>query len=179
MNFLTAQIRSKVHAQIHDSAMLQQGISKFKALSKREQILLSVLSISFVVYLFFTLIWQPIKVAEENAEKRLKDNYLTYNLLVNNAESIAMTQGNQAGGLRDRTAEELQTLAISTMRRQKIVAQRLNLDGDSRLQVWVENTPYATIAKLLTVLEKNKVTIYNVQFVSRDVGMVDMRLTLD
>ncbi len=65
------------------------------------------------------------------------------------------------------------------MRQHKLIAQRLNLEGESRLQVWVENTPYAEITKLLEALAENSVTIYSVQFVSRDIGMVDMRLTLD
>lgn len=168
-----------LHSRFSENPTTKQVVSKYQSLSKREQILLCAMSLLLVTYAFYAIVWQPIKTAEQTAKTRLDAAYQTHQLLIENAELIASTQGKQGDSLEDRSAQELQSLVTRTMRQHKLIAQRLNLEGDSRLQVWVENTAYADITKLLEVLAKNNVTIYSVQFVSRDIGMVDMRLTLD
>lgn len=168
-----------LHSHLQQNPTSKKIVKRYQKLSKREQILLWGLLILGVAYGFHTLVWQPIKSSEKAAQVRLDNSYKTHKLLLDNAELIASTQSNQSSLFQDRSAQQLQSLTTRIMRRNKLVAQRLNLEGDSRLQVWIENTAYADVAKFLEELGKNKVAIYSVQFVSRDVGMVDMRLTLD
>lgn len=171
MNFLKRQLEQ--------STSLKALIHKYQGLSKREQRLLNLMAVILIVYLLYILLWAPVKQAEQDAQTKLDNSYKTYQLLAKNAGLIASTQAASSTSLKDRSAEELQRLITPILRKEKIVAQRLNLEGDSRLQIWVEKTPYADIAIFMAQLAKEQVTIETLQFISRDVGMVDMRITLD
>ncbi|MGB0942041.1 MAG: type II secretion system protein GspM [Marinomonas sp.] len=168
-----------LEAQIRNSSLLYPMVQKYQALSKREQTLVGVMSLVIFLYLIYSSLWLPIHERQEAAQKKLDANLKTYYLLVENAALLNANQADQGIVLEDRSGQALQALVSRTMRKQKLVAQRMNLDGDSRLQVWVENTSYSEISKWLEVLAKNKVAIFSVQFASRDLGIVDMRLTLD
>lgn len=179
MNFSTHQVKNTVKAQVEKSTSLQKLQKKYHSLSPRERVLLWFMIAVLSLYLLYSGVWSPLKTAEISAQKQLNAAHQTYLLLAQNAELIATTQGNQSGSLQDRSAQELQSFMTNIMRQQKIVAQRFNLEGNSRLQVWVENTSYASIAKLLAAMAKDKVIVHNLQLISREAGMVDMRLTID
>ncbi|TBR44259.1 hypothetical protein CBF23_002745 [Marinomonas agarivorans] len=178
MNFSTHQVKSKVREQVKNSTELQKLQQKYQALSQRERLLLWLMAGLLIVYVLYGFIWSPLKQSEMAAQQQLDNAHKTYQLLAQNAQLIASTQQNN-GTLQDRSAQELQSFMTGLMRQHKVVAQRFNLEGDSRLQIWVENTSYATIAKLFSAMAQNKVAIYNLQLISRQAGMVDMRLTLD
>jgi len=168
-----------LETQIRNSSLLYPLIQKYQALSQREQKLVAFMLIFVFLYLVYASLWLPLHEQKQSAQKRVEANLKTYYSLVENASLLAASQGDAGVALEDRTGQALQALVSRTMRKQKLVAQRMNLDGDSRLQVWVENTSYAEIGKWLAILAKNRVAIYSVQFASRELGMVDMRLTLD
>lgn len=168
-----------LEAQIRNSSLLYPLLQKYQALSKREQTLVSIMFAFVFFYLIYALLWQPIHEQQEIAQNRVNANLKTYYLLVENAKLLTESQGEKGIALEDRSGQALQALVSRTMRKQKLVAQRMNLDGDSRLQVWVENTSYSEISEWLTLLAKSKVAIFSVQFSSREIGIVDMRLTLD
>lgn len=168
-----------LETQIRNSSLLYPLIQKYQALSKREQKLVAFMLVFVSLYLVYAALWLPLHEQKEAAQRQVDANLKTYYLLVENAELLSANQGQSGVVLEDRSGQALQALVSRTMRKQKLVAQRMNLDGDSRLQVWVENTAYADINQWLAVLAKNKVAIYSVQFASRKLGMVDMRLTLD
>ena len=168
-----------LEAQIRSSSLLLPLLQKYQALSKREQKLVACLAFVLFIYLLYSLLWVPIHQQKEVAQKRVDANLKSYYLLVENAPLLTKSLGDSGVKLEDRSGQALQALVSRTMRKQKLVAQRMNLDGDSRLQVWVENTTYSDINKWMTILAKEKVSIYSVQFASRELGVVDMRLTLD
>lgn len=168
-----------LETQIRNSSLLYPLLQKYQALSKREQKLVVIMLVFVFLYLIYAALWQPIHEQRDAAQKRVDANLKTYYLLVENASLLTASQGANGVMLEDRSGQALQALVSRTMRKQKLVAQRMNLDGDSRLQVWVENTSYAEIGKWLAILAKDKVAIFSVQFASRELGMVDMRLTLD
>lgn len=168
-----------LEAQIRNSSLLFPLLQKYQALSTREQKLVLLMGVFVFIYLVYSALWLPIHDQRETAQNRVNANLKTYYLLVENAAILTASQGDASVSLEDRSGQVLQALVSRTMRKQKLVAQRMNLDGDSRLQVWVENTSYAEISEWLALLAKEKVAIYSVQFASRELGMVDMRLTLD
>lgn len=168
-----------LEAQIRNSSLLYPMVQKYQALSKREQKLVAAMSLVIFLYLIYTSLWLPIHERQVAAQKKLDANLKTYYLLVENAALLNTNQKDQGIVLEDRSGQALQTLVRRTMWKQKLVAQRMSLDGDSRLQVWVENTSYSEVSKWLAELAKNNTAIFSVQFSSRELGMVDMRLTLD
>ncbi len=89
-----------LHSRFSENPTTKQVVSKYQSLSKREQVLLCTMLVLLVMYSFYAVIWQPIKTAEQAAKTRLEATYQTHELLVENAELIASTQGKKAPHLK-------------------------------------------------------------------------------
>jgi general secretion pathway protein M len=151
----------------------------FNRRSGREQALLLVAALSLSVLAVFYGIWQPQQQAYQQAAQRLEIAQENYQLLISKRHLLV---GNiQSSGWQsvDREANELRNIVSRTSRQVGLAAERIGVEGDSRLQLWANNVPFATVAKWLELLAQEKVGIYSLQIERVADAQVSLRITLD
>lgn len=168
-----------LESQIRSSSLLYPLWQKYVSLSRREQRMLLLMVSVLLLAVMYLSVWKPVKDKEVAAELNQTHTLDTYYKLVENAEALGKHVGSEEVRFEDRSASELQGLISRTMRQHRIIAQRISLDGDSRVQVWIEDSRYAPISQWLGTLANEKVAIYRLQINSSDPGMVNVRITLD
>ncbi|WP_191602403.1 type II secretion system protein M [Marinomonas algicola] len=165
--------------QFRSSPSLYSAWLAYLRLSVREQVLLFILAVfGFLLSVYF-LLWKPMQQENQNAQISFERSLKDYYKIVENAEHLIALNGVPHSSLLDRSANELRTLVNSTARQYGIVADRVAVEGDSRLQIWVSNTAFAKLSPWIAALGKEKVSIYSMQWSSQEVGKVNLKITLD
>ncbi|TPE50294.1 type II secretion system protein M [Maribrevibacterium harenarium] len=151
----------------------------FHRRSTREQILLLVAGFSLLLLAGFYGIWQPQQQAYQQAQQRLATAQENYQLLISKRHLLAGNAQSSGWQSVDREANELRNIVSRTSRQVGLAAERISVEGDSRLQLWANNVPFATVAKWLELLAQERVGIYSLQIERVADAQVSLRITLD
>ncbi len=118
---------------------------KWQQLNGREQSLVVAMSLIIVIFLFYSLIWQPLNNNLIKSTKKLERQQKLLTWVQNKTSQYIQVRslGNRASG-------SLTGIINRTSRPQKITITRMQPQGDD-LQVWVEEVPFD---KLLSWLEQ-------------------------
>jgi|TARA_B110000211_G_scaffold15767_2_gene16500 general secretion pathway protein M len=140
-------------------------VSKFKALTEREQILVMISAVVVVIGLFYFLIWSPLNAALHQ-QKQLLDNQQS--LLVWVKDSAVRAQqlrksSNRATPFRGSLPQAVNrttsshSIAISRMQPQ-----------DDELQVWIDQAPFNDVLEWLKTLEGMGIVIIQADIAEAD-----------
>jgi general secretion pathway protein M len=165
--------------QFRNSPSLYAAWLAFLRLSVREQRLLILVGILAGVFVGYSLLWQPLVQRYEAARQSLQAAETLYYRVVENADTLASVRFGTQTSLRDRSAAELQDIVNRSARQHGIVARRISLEGDSRLQIEADSVSFAVVSAWLRTLADEGVILYRLQFQSVDVGRINLRITLD
>ncbi|WP_417552951.1 type II secretion system protein GspM [Marinomonas fungiae] len=159
------------------SAGIQNGIRWYQSCSRRERVLLSLVLLLLAALLLYSFILAPLQQRQSLAEARLAQAQQQYQALQMNAQKLLSTR--QQAGLEDRSSDALRRVLSQTAAAAQFSADRVQVEGDSRLQVWASEVSFAVVAKWLNGLANERVAIANLQIERVGEGMVNLRLTLD
>lgn len=151
----------------------------FSRLSRREQLLIMLMFCVGVIAGLYWGVWAPIQREQQAAQKAYHTSISNYYRLIENAEFLSQLSPQKATTSLDRSANELRAIINETARKHQIIAERINLDGTSRLQVWVNDMPFASVSAWLNELGKVPVGIHSMQITSQTAGQVSLRITFD
>jgi general secretion pathway protein M len=165
--------------QFRSSPTLYSAWLAYLRLSVREQVLVFILAIFVFLLSVYFLIWKPVQQENQDAQISFERSLADYYKIVENADHLNSLSGVSHSSLLDRSSNELRALVNSTARQYGIVAERIAVEGDSRLQIWINNVAFAKLSPWIAELGEEKTTIYSMQWSSQEVGMVDLKITLD
>ncbi len=123
---------------------------KWQQLNAREQSLLIVMSVVIGIFLFYSLIWQPLNDNLAKAAKKLEKQQA---LLVWVQEKTQQYQ--QANPTTKHRGGSLTGIVNRTARSKNINVTRMQPQGDD-LQVWIDEVPFEQLLKWLEQLAMNE-----------------------
>ncbi len=123
---------------------------KWQQLNAREQSLLIVMSVVIGIFLFYSLIWQPLNDNLAKAAKKLEKQQA---LLVWVQEKTQQYQ--QANPTIKHRGGSLTGIVNRTARSKNINVTRMQPQGDD-LQVWIDEVPFEQLLKWLEQLAMNE-----------------------
>ena len=134
-------------------------ISKFKALTEREQILVIVAAAVVVIGLFYFAIWSPLNTSIER-QRNLIENQQELLSWVKQSANRAIQLRQSGGGNRNFNGSLPQAVNQTTVRH-NIAISRMQPQGDE-LQVWVDQAAFNNVIDWLNALERMGVVILQV-----------------
>ncbi|MFT2112374.1 type II secretion system protein GspM [Marinomonas sp. 2405UD68-3] len=172
-------MKSWLANQFRNSPSLYSAWLAYLRLSVREQVLVFILMVLVFIVSIYLTVWRPAQIENDNAHNAFENAVADYYTLVENVEHLQTFSSGPVSSLQDRSANELRALVNRTARQYGIVAERISLDGDSRLQIWVKDAAFSTLSPWITELAKEETRIDSMQWSSQKVGRVDLKMTLD
>lgn len=163
--------------QFEQSAWLQHSWAWYQGRSLREQRGLQAVLVVAVLVLLYSLVLAPLQKEQRLATQRLQQAQLQYQALQMHAQQLLATR--QPQGLQDRNTDALRRILSQTAAAAQFNADRVQIEGDSRLQVWASEVSFAVVAKWLNGLAQERVAIHHLQLERVSEGRVNLRLTLD
>ncbi|GAA5143343.1 type II secretion system protein GspM [Thalassotalea piscium] len=142
-------------------------------LNTREQRLVGALGGIVVIFLFYSLVWQPLNKKIINAEKRVARQH---ELLVWVKQEVARYQANGGNSKQPRNNASLSSIVNQAASRSGISITRIQPQGDD-LQIWIDNIAFNSLLQWLAQLsEKHGLTIKNIDLDATDIdGEVRVR----
>lgn len=145
---------------------------KWQQLNKREKQLVSGMVTVIVIFLFYSLIWQPLNDNIAKAEKKI----------VKQQQLLAWVQENTArykqqnGGSKKQSKGSLSSIVNKTAAGARISIERIQQQGDD-IQVWLEAVPFNNLLSWLEKLTKDQgLAIKNIDLSDSDQeGAVNVR----
>jgi len=144
---------------------------KWRQLNSREQSLIAVMSVVIVVFLFYSLVWQPLNTNLIKSAKKLERRQ----------ELLAWVQTktqqyHQVSKTGKHVSGSLTSIVNRTSRQKSIVVTRMQPQGDD-LQIWVDEVPFEKLlAWLDQLVEKEGLLIKALDINSAEnVGVVKVR----
>lgn len=131
-----------------------------------------------LVLILFYGVWRPAQEKLSQAHSRYDLATTQYQTLLVNAERLASSPAEQQK-LADRGLEQLHQLISRTTNKVKLGEDGISVEGDSRIQIWASDVPFATVAAWLDELARQRVAIYSFQLERVAEGRVNLRFTLD
>ena len=140
-------------------------ISKFKALTEREQILVMISAVVVVIGLFYFLIWSPLN-ASLHQQKQLLDNQQS--LLVWVKDSAVRAQQLRKSSNRSAPFKGSLPQAVNrTTSRHSIAISRMQ-PQDDELQDWIDQAPFNDVLEWLKTLEGMGIVIIQADIAEAD-----------
>lgn len=164
--------------QLEKSLALKALIMAYHRCSNREKRLLILLLIAAVIYVTLELTAMPLYHNYRQAQQKLQDAKDTYTLLAKNAVIIA-TPIHEDENSHSRPPAELRTVVNNTLRKTELTPEVISREGENQLRIGLSKVPYDEIAKWLTALDEENVTIISSQIQSVSPGVVNVNLVLD
>ena len=148
-------------------------LSKYKALTEREQILVIFSIIMLVIAFFYFIIWSPLNNALQQ-QKQLLDNQ--QDLLVWVKDSAARAQQLRRSSKSSQPLKgSLPQVVNRTTSQHNIEISRMQPKGEE-LQVWIEEAPFNSVLEWLKALEDAGVAILQADIVESDTtGYIKIR----
>lgn len=148
-------------------------ISKYKALTEREQMLIIISVVMLVIASFYFLIWSPLTNAVQQ-QKQLLDNQQA--LLVWVKDSAARAQQLRKSSTSSTSLKGSLPQAVNrTTSKHNIEISRMQPKGEE-LQVWIEEAPFNSLLEWLKALEDTGVVILQADIVEADTtGYIKIR----
>ncbi|MBJ7550825.1 type II secretion system protein GspM [Marinomonas ostreistagni] len=163
--------------QYRDSTSLKRMLTQYRSRTMRERILLKIAAVMFFSIAAYLLILKPLEQQKLEAQRRLDTAQRQYQLLQMNAQKLV--EGRILSLFKDRNASELRRVLGQTATEIQFSADRVQVEGDSHLQVWASDVAFVVVSKWLNRLAEQQVGINNLQLERVDEGRVNLRITLD
>lgn len=145
----------------------------WQGLDQREQQLVGCLTVIVVIFLFFTVIWQPLN---DNIVKSRAKVEKQQQLAIWVDANIARLQQFKRNGSGQKTSGSLSSVINRTAKRQAITIARMQPQGED-LQVWIDDVPFNDFLswlELLTTKEGIKIEAVDIT-AGADQGTVKVR----
>lgn len=150
----------------------------FKTRTLREKVLLCCAAV-LVLYVGVTYgVLKPLESSKNQAVTRLNQAQEQYQLLLANAEKLRSERTVEAQ-LIDRNTDELRRLLSQTSSEVKLVADRVWVESEGRIQILAQNAPFSVVSAWLNVLARERVTITDFQIQRVSDGRVYLNIILD
>ena len=136
-------------------------------LNTREQRLVGSLGAVIVIFLFYSLLWQPLNDNIENTEKKVAHQT---ELLTWVKQEIARYKANSGNVKRPNRNASLSSIVNQAANRSGISITRIQPQGDD-LQIWIDNIAFNVLLNWLEQLsEQHGLIIKNIDLDSTDIN---------
>ncbi|MDO6566876.1 type II secretion system protein M [Alteromonas sp. 1_MG-2023] len=140
-------------------------ISKFKALTEREQILVMISAVVVVIGLFYFLVWSPLN-ASLHQQKQLLDNQQSLLVWVKDS-AVRAQQLRRSSNTTAPFRGSLPQAVNRTTSRHSIDISRMQ-PQDDELQVWIDEAPFNDVLEWLKTLEGMGIVIIQADIAEAD-----------
>jgi len=124
----------------------------WQQLNSREQRLVTVMALVFMVFIFYSAIWQPINNSLTEASNKLAKQQ---QLLTWVQENTALYQQAKRSGGKQKFSGSISSAANRSAKTYKLTITRMQPQGDD-LQVWIDSTPFTQLLFWLEHLANNE-----------------------
>ena len=124
----------------------------WEGLNPREQQLVAVMSVIVVVFLFISLVWQPLNTNIEKSRIKLAKQQ---ELAVWVSENVAQYKQLQKSGGKKSSGGSLSSVVNRTAKQRAIAIARMQPQGDD-LQVWIDEVAFNELINWLEHLTTNE-----------------------
>ncbi len=124
----------------------------WQQLNSREQRLVASMGIVFLVFIFYSAIWQPLNNGLVEAQSKLARQQ---QLLTWVKENTALYQQAKGSGGKVRPSGSISSIANRSAKTYKLTITRMQPQGDD-LQVWIDSTPFTQLLFWLEHLANNE-----------------------
>jgi len=133
--------------------MSQSSIKQWwQQLNSREQGLVMGLGSAIVVFLLYTLLWQPLNTNLANTEKKLANRQALLTWVNENTARYQSIKPN--GGIKN-SSGSLSSIINRTANQYQLTITRMQPQGES-LQVWIDTAPFTELLFWLEHLANNE-----------------------
>ena len=150
-----------------------QMLEKWQQLNEREQKLVLAMSVVIGIFLFYSLVWQPLNnnIAKTSDKIERQQQLLSWV----ESETTRYQQARQSGQLTNKGGS-LSSVVNRSANQQGIVIDRMQPQG-SDLQVWIEQVPFDQLmAWLDQLMNNNGVKVKAIDVTNTDTaGVVNVR----
>jgi len=124
----------------------------WQQLNSREQRLVSAMALVFMVFIFYSAVWQPINnsIAEANSKLARQEQLLTWV-----QENTARYKQAKLSGGKSTLSGSISSVANRSAKVYKLTITRMQPQGDD-LQVWIDSTPFTQLLFWLEHLANNE-----------------------
>jgi general secretion pathway protein M len=124
----------------------------WQQLNSREQRLVAVMGLFFIVFVFYSAVWQPINnsISEANSKLARQEQLLTWV----QENTTRYKQAKSAGG-KSTLRGSISSVANRSAKQYKLTITRMQPQGDD-LQVWIDSTPFTQLLFWLEHLANNE-----------------------
>ncbi len=159
---------------ISSSSLYKNSQLWFTSLNVRDQKILKILALLFLVALMFTWIWQPSNIAQQKAAKKFNVELKFHQNMKENAfrfSGIGQTNTSNNGSIL--------SLVNNTAKAKNIVLKRFEPEGKNGLRIWLDQVHFNSTIDWLETLEKDKgIRIEQVSIDKVSPGIVNLRAVL-
>ncbi|OUR78880.1 general secretion pathway protein GspM [Colwellia psychrerythraea] len=113
----------------------------WQQLNTREQRLVTVMALFFIIFVFYSAIWQPINNSLTEANKKLVKQQ---ELLTWVQENTVLYQQAKRSGGKSKLSGSISSVANRSAKTYKLTITRTQPQGDD-LQVWIDSTPFTQL----------------------------------
>ena len=124
----------------------------WQQLNSREQGLVAAMALVFVVFIFYSAIWQPLNNSLSQASSKLVRQQ---QLLSWVQENTALYQQAKRTGGKAKLSGSISSVANRSAKTYKLTITRMQPQGDD-LQVWIDSTPFTQLLFWLEHLANNE-----------------------
>lgn len=124
----------------------------WQQLNSREQRLVAAMAVVFMVFIFYSAIWQPINKSLDDAHSKLARQQT---LLTWVQDNTALYQQAKKSGGKAKFSGSISSVANRSAKVYKLTITRMQPQGDD-LQVWIESTPFTQLLFWLEHLANNE-----------------------
>lgn len=171
------ELKSWFAQQLQQSTGLQGIMISFQARSLRERVLIILALLLFVIVMLFYTLIEPSRSQYQQAAARLSDSKKLYQRIQMNTDLLTQTQSGLV--FEDRGSNSLRGVLTQTANQVGLVADRIQVEGEGKIQVWSSQISFAVVSQWLEALAKQRVNIVALQIEKVESGLVNLRVTLD
>jgi len=125
----------------------------WQQLNSREQGLVAVMGSTALVFLLYSLLWQPLNTNLANTEKKLANRQALLTWVNENTERYQQIKSNS--GSVKKSSGSLSSIISRTANQYQLTITRMQPQGES-LQVWLETAPFTELLFWLEHLANNE-----------------------
>ena len=164
-------------SQFEQSHSLQKGLIWYQSRRAGERLWLRCFCFFVVAMVLYVSVMKPLQEHYESAAQRLSIAQDQYQRLQTNVQKLVFSKVGQ--NWQDRDTDALRRVLSQTASAAQFSADRVQVDGDSRLQIWASNVSFTVVAKWFEGLSQNGVALTSLQLERVGEGKVNLRLTMD
>lgn len=124
----------------------------WQQLNGREQRLVTAMAVAFIVFIFYSAIWQPLNnsITEANSKLTRQQELLTWV-----QDNTALYKQAKKSGGKAALSGSISSVANRSAKTYKLTITRMQPQGDD-LQVWIDSTPFTQLLFWLEHLANNE-----------------------